>query len=508
MYDAETAGPRIERILCYQSTTETHRVLDAKIFIDCTGNGTLSFLAGAEYRTGSEGKAESNEPHAPDMPNAERMGNSLLFKAVDRGQPVEFKTPEWAWHFTEEQLKHRKHADAKPIWGVSEDKNGVVMLEHAEPAAKGLAFDAYCLDYGYWWVELTGSSADIIDDYEKLRNDLVGAIYGIWDHLKNGGDHGAQNYELLWVGMLPGVRESRRVVGDYILTENDIISNRVFEDAVAYGGWPVDNHPPNGLLDFDKLPSFIYPIKGAYTIPYRSYCARNIDNLYVAGRMLSASKLAMASTRVMGTCAVGGQAAGVAAALCVERGILPRELGHHIGELQQELLKDDCYIPGYRNTDPGDLALKAKVTASSFVPGREPEKVINGVSRNVGKQINYWESNGISPAGETLSLELASPAPVNQVRLTFDTNLCRSIKITLSSKRIAEQKKGVPEELVSDYRVTLWKDGKSVAEKEVRGNYQRLNVLWFDKVLCDQVTVTCSRTRGSGNIRVFEARIY
>ena len=128
------------------------------------------------------------------------------------------------------------------------------------------------------------------------------------------------NYALQWVGMLPGVRESRRLVGDYLLNENDVLENRRFEDAVAYGGWPVDRHASNGIYDRDKEGSFIHNFPGFYTIPYRSYYSKNVKNLMVAGRAIGATKLGMASSRVMGTCAVGGQAAGTAAAMCIQYG--------------------------------------------------------------------------------------------------------------------------------------------------------------------------------------------
>jgi hypothetical protein len=508
MYDVETEAQRVKRIYCYQSTTETHWELEGNIFIDCSGNGTLAYLAGAGFRTGSEGKAEFGEPHAPDKPNQNRMGNTLLFKAIDRGKPVVFKTPEWARRFTEDELKHRKHGDAQPIWGIPEYQNGTVLLDKSAPA-NGKAFDAYCLDYGYWWIELTGDEKqDIIDQYETIRDDLAACVYGIWDHLKNGGDHGAENYDLLWVGMYPGVRESRRVEGDYLLNENDLIENRDFPDAVAYGGWPIDNHTPNGLFDFDELPSFLYPLVGSYTIPYRCYYAKDVENLFIAGRILSATKLAMASTRVMGTCSVGGQAAGTAAALCIKRGLSPRALGAHIGELQQELLKNDCYIPGFTNQDENDLARRAKITASSYLSGREPENVVNGITRPVGKDRNYWESDGIAGGGETLTLDLTVPSEVSQVRLTFDTNLSRPVKITMSSKRMKQQQIGPPAELVSDYRVRLLREGNTAAVKEIKNNYQRLNVLDFERTLCDCIEVKFFSTQGIPNIRVFEIRVY
>ena len=114
----------------------------------------------------------------------------------------------------------------------------------------------------------------------------------------------------------------------------------------------MDIHAPNGLYDFDKLPSTVISFDGAYTIPYRSYCSKNVDNLMMAGRNISASKLAMGSTRVMGTCSVGGQAVGTAAAMCIEYGCSPKGIAEHITELQKRLIKDDCYIRGFKNSLP------------------------------------------------------------------------------------------------------------------------------------------------------------
>ena len=338
MHDVETEGHRITAIHCYQMTTEIEWTLRAPVFCDCTGNGTLGFLAGMPFRTGSEGKAEYHEPHAPEQPDQHRMGNTLLFKAVDRGHPVAFVPPKGSYTFTEEQLRYRTHADAKPLFGVLEAENKAdPILDNVDNTTKDMVFDAYCLDYGYWWIELTGEKADIIEEYEDIRDELIKCVYGVWDHIKNGGDHGAQNFDLEWVGMLPGVRESRRMEGEYMLNENDLLENRVFDDAVAYGGWPVDNHVEHGLLDFDKMPSEIYAFNGLYTIPYRSYVAKDMDNLFIGGRSMGASKLAMASSRVMGTCAVGGQAVGTAAALCKKYGCTPHDVEAHMKELQQLL---------------------------------------------------------------------------------------------------------------------------------------------------------------------------
>ena len=506
MYDVDTQGKRVTGIHCYQLTTEINWHLTADIFCDCTGNGTVGYMAGAPFRVGSEGKDEFHEPHAPEKANGDRMGNTLLFKAVDRGVPVKFIPPADAYHFTEEQLRFRKHADLLADDGSLLEQKADAIMDNLDEATKNLVTDNYCLDYGYWWIELTGEKEDIIEEYEDIRDELVKCIYGIWDHIKNGGNHGAQNFDLQWVGMLPGMRESRRMEGEYMLNENDVIANRVFPDAVAYGGWDCDNHVAHGLLDFDKMPSTIYPFQGLYTIPYRSYVAKGMDNLFISGRSLGASKLAMASARVMGTCAVGGQAVGTAAALCKKYGCTPHEIENHMAELQQTLLKDDCYIPGYRNEDEQDIARRAKVTATS--EKEAAANVINGVARTVGDSANCWQSDGIRAGGEELTLTLDQARSVSQVRLTFDPNLNASIRLSLSSKRIAEQVPGVPPELVKDYDVELKKGGCVVASRQVRGNYQRLNVLDFQPADCDEIVLRVLATNGIADARVYEVRAY
>lgn len=506
MNDVETDGNRIKKIHCYQLTTEKHMDFEADIFVDCTGNGTLAFFAGAEYRSGCEAQREFNEPDAPKEANNYRMGNTLLFKAVDRGQPVNFDRHDWARHFTEEDLKLRRHGNYCPDVSSAEDMDATSGTDDKKQTK---SFYCFGLDYGYWWIELPGSGDDYVSEYEEVRDELVRCVYGVWDHLKNEGDHGAQNYDLEWVGMLPGIRESRRVVGNYLLTENDILSNRRFPDAVAYGGWPIDNHVPRGLDDTDKEPSFVRQFEGLYTIPYRCYCNKQFENLMQAGRIISATKLAMASSRVMGTCAIGGQAVGTAAAMCIEKNCSPAELIDSIDELQQQLLKDDCYIPGICNHDSADIARGACVSSSSSLSGCEAEKVINGVSRNENGEVNCWESDGIGKEGEYIELSWPDEKRISEIRLTFDSNLSKPKKITLSAKRMAEQQIGVPIELVKDYKVILLNRGVCVGSKTIQGNYQRQNIISFDNSpVCDSIRIKIDSTNGYENAKIYEIRVY
>ena len=506
MYDAESENDTITAIYCVQETTEMRFKLTAPLFVDATGNGTLGYYVGAEFRQGSESRKETGEPHAPEEANNERMGNTILLKAVDMGHPVEFTPPAFAKPLTEEMLKKRIHcAKMRDHIDVSESPD-------PEEYKRTSMTSSACNDYGYWWLELMGDGEDIIPDFEKIRDDLMGYCYGLWDHIKNGKeglhDHESENFALEWVGALPGMRESRRLMGDYMLSECDVLEHRIFDDAVCYGGWCVDLHAPHGLLDFDRLPSDCNFYRGVYTIPYRSYYSRNIKNLFMAGRDISTTKLGLASTRIIGCCAIGGEAVGIAAALCKKYSCNPRELMPHIKELQQLILKDDGYLPGYVNEDTADHALRATFTATSQKANGAPVQVINGISRKIEGETNAWVSDGIREGGEVLTMKLDAPQTLSQLRLTFYSDFAYPIRVTMAPNRQRQQRDGVPAELVKDYTVVLKKDGETVREISVKGNYQRHNVLDFEPTLCDTAEIRVLSTNGIEDAWIYEVRAY
>ena len=500
MFDCSVDGDIITSISCFQETTELTLKISAPLFVDATGNGTLGYFAGADYTQGSESNKEYGEPHAPDQPNNERMGNTILMKAVDTGHPVKYEPPAFAKKLTEHQLRYRVHSKTMKV--------DASMAPDPEEWLRLSACSCAAVDYGYWWLELMGDGDDIIPDYEKIRDDLMAYAYGLWDHIKNGGQHGAENFALEWVGALPGMRESRRLLGDYVLNECDILEHRQFDDAVAYGGWCVDLHAPHGLLDFDVLPSDCHHFTGVYTIPYRSYYSRNIRNLFLAGRDISTSKLGLASTRILGCCAVGGQAVGTAAALCVKYNVLPRELAPHIPEVQQLILKDDGFLPNILNQDEKDFARKATFTASSAKANGAPQNVVNGVSRKLGDETNAWISDGLSAEGETLCMKLDAPRTISELRLTFDSNFAYPIRVTMSANRQAQQRIGVPPELVKDYTITAFRNGKAVYTKEIKDNHQRHNVVAIPPTECDAVEFRFTATNGAADVTVYEIRAY
>jgi len=326
----------IQGITIVQTSTEKSFSLGGKIFVDSSGDGRIAADVGSEYRVGRESKGEFGESLACDKADNFVMSSTLNFTVKDVGREVNFQAPSWARSFPSDvDLPFRDHA---------------------------ISMDEFF--GGFWWLAY-GGVLDTIKDDEEIRDELLRILFGIWDHLKNHGDHGLANMTLDWISPIPAKRESRRFIGDFVLTENDIRNHTIFPDGVAYGGWPIDIHPPEGIYSREP-PNISIPLTELYSIPYRCLYSRNIKNLLLAGRNISVTHVALGSTRVMGTCAIIGQAAGTAAHLCVRYGVTPRELGEkYIAELQQQLLKDDCYIIGLRNEDPIDLARGATVTASS-----------------------------------------------------------------------------------------------------------------------------------------------
>lgn len=493
MIDAICEDDMVKSITCCQLTTEKTIEFSADIFIDATGHATLGFLTGAEYRTGSESKYEFNEPSAPEEGNEYKLGNSIGFQTVDMDRPVVFKKPFWARSLTEEDLKYREHL--KRLAPLSDDGTGKLgpNINHEFG--------------GYWWVQAGGDHDDIIADAEEIREDLMKLAFGVWDHMKNDGNHGIQNQDWAWNMVNPGTRESRRLVGDYLLNENDIRTNRIFDDAVAYGGWPLDVQNPLWLNDLTHDTCHNLEFDGVYTIPYRCYYSRNIKNLMMAGRDISVTKMAFGSTRVQGTCAVGGQAVGTAAALAIKYGCSPREVSSHMDELQQILLMEDCYIPGFRNNDKRDMALNAKIKVSSELNGKGADKLNNGVTRDEKTSENCWESDGISGQGESIIIELGEVRNISQIRLTFDSNLSKHQAQTMPS-RLAPPLEVSPE-LIKDYEVSVFNGEKAVWSKRIEDNYQRLNVIDVPEgTEGEKVCVKILATNGYPNARVFEVRVY
>jgi hypothetical protein len=350
---------------------------------------------------------------------------------------------------------------------------------------------------------------DTIGDAMAIREELLKILYGVWDHVKNHGEYGAGNYALSWVGSVPGKRESRRAVGDYILRQSDLTHPRNIPDAVAYGGWPIDVHNPDGFYAKKKWLDYTH-LDRPYPIPYRCCYSRDVENLFLAGRIISATHVAHGSIRLMRTCAVGGQAVGTAAVLCAKYGKTPREIGRdHVAELQQDLLKHDCHIPGVRNEDARDLARKARVRASSEFRAPESgyrfsaEKVVEGLSRGRPGDENLWLS---APAGEDpepwISLEWDAPVKLNRIHLTFDT--------MVREQRFFDRPVLGPLPTCVRTATLECRDaaGNWRAVAGLKDNYLRHRVLSFEPVASDAVRLRVQATNGDPHARLYEMRAY
>lgn len=349
--DVSCKEGRLESVDCVQLTTEKRFRFVAPLFADCSGDGAVGAMAGADFTMGSEGRDEFGEslapPHRTDFVN----GATLMFTTVNTGKPEKYVAPKFAYDVTKLSFfkdlgtKHRTFYRSKSPEGGYQ---------------------------GFWWVEF-GGHLDMISDSENIAEELRKLVYGLWDYIKNSGKfEGVEDAKLMTVGSVLGKRESRRFTGDHILTQKDILKKEKFPDACFAAGWPMDIHANYGIYDKDNATYWNF-VPGMYNVPFSSMYSRNIENLFFAGRTISCTRIASGSTRVMATCAAGGQAVGAAAALCGKYGCTPRELREkHIGELQKLLLRQDQTLTGYREeTGVKNLRVRASSEKRLENPAKE-----------------------------------------------------------------------------------------------------------------------------------------
>ena len=431
--DAAMENGRIRSVKGWQMTTQCFHEVEADYFADCSGDSILAPLTGAEFRIGREAKSEFGETLAQDVPDKKTMGMSCLMQARETDSPQKFIPPAWANKYPSD--------DAFP--------------------ERGHTLEGY---QNFWWIEL-GGDQDSIRDTESIRDELLKVTFGLWDHIKNHGDHGADNWVLDWVGFLPGKRESRRYVGDHILSEKEVLSGGKFEDIAAYGGWPIDDHHPDGFHYFGPPNTNILP-EQPYGIPLRSLYSKNIPNLLFAGRNISASHTALSSTRVMATCATLGQAVGTTVYHALQHGLTPRDVcAGNFREIQNTLMDDDCYLPGLKRP-VAPLSAQAKLTVSNG----NAESLRNGVDRPLGNEANAWScGNGMSAA-----YEFGEKVQLSEARIVFDSNLNRIHYNMISNypKKLSKEmpKFETPETLVKAFHLEA--DGVEIFRE--KNNYQRL----------------------------------
>jgi len=317
--------------------------------------------------------------------------------------------------------------------------------------------------------------------------------------------------------MMPGKRGSRRLLGDHVLKQQDLMQGS-FQDAVAIGGWAMDAHPPEGFDRPDLPPNTVLRPPEVYPIPLRSLYSRNIPNLMMAGRNISASYVAFTSARVMATCAVIGQAVGAAAAQCAEAGIMPRDLvksSKHVEHLQQTLLRDDQSIKNLRNQDARDVARQATVTASAEKDQAKAQLVVDGYTRDIPDkrgdpaEVHQWAAPVSEGNPAWIELKWPKPQRVAQVQLTFDSGFRRQLTLTAQNSQNAGIKRAAQPETVKDYTlIGRSKDGTQHVLAKVKGNFQRLNRHRFDALDLEALRVEVHSTNGDSLARIFEIRCY
>lgn len=335
--DVETgADGRLLAVAGFQMGSEAKVRIESEYFIDATGDATLGAALGLPYAVGKESRDTYGETFAPAVEERTTFGSTIFFFTKKEDHPVEYVAPDYAYSldYVEELL----------------GKGGRIANERMDGC-------------DYWWFE-TGGMEDTIADAQKIALELKRLVAGVWNYIKNSGQFHAENLTLAWEGNLPGKRESRRMLTKTVLKQQDVLSGGRMKDAAFYGGWYLDFHPSDGIFTDEDFCTQI-PVQ-VYGIPLGCLYHPDRPNLLFAGRSIGASHVAFASTRIMNTCAMSGQAAGTLAAACLARGKAPDLLDEEAREaVCEQLMEDDMLIPGKYLREAGNLAAEAAVSVSS-----------------------------------------------------------------------------------------------------------------------------------------------
>ena len=452
--DAECDNGRIISVKAWQSNAETFHIVKAKYFADCSGDSILAPLTGAEYMYGREAKAEFNETIPPDIADNKTMGMSCLFQIRETDSKKTFIKPEWAYTYkTDADLPFKDHRTITNIW----------------------------------WIEVGGDSGDCIHNTDECRDELLKIAYGVWDHMKNQGDHGVDNWEMEWIGFLPGKRESRRYVGKHIITQNDVEAEGRFDDIIAYAGWKMDDHFPEGFYYTKGGSTIFHPAPSPWGIPLRSLISKNIENLCFAGRNISVTHAALSSSRVMATCAILGEALGIAVSQAVHDNKHISEID--IKKLQQTIMADDLYLPWQEREVP-ELTRLAHCNA---------DIVRNGKER---LEENCWKGS----KGDRIDYTFEKAVKLSGIRLVFDSDIDRPYDNMPCRYILNETGYKVPSTLIDKYRIEAKGVNGEVYSIDVDENHHRFVKHTVDWEVTSVSLIPIS-THGCEEFRVFDFEV-
>lgn len=471
VYDVESKDGEIALVKAWNSNAQTRYAVSGRIFADCSGDSVLR-LSGAKFRHGRELPSEFNESYLAHGGDNRTMGNSILMQLRRTDEHHPFIAPKWAYHFTD--------ADFMPP-GDTPVPNGAVRVHYRKP---------YPDNNNFWWVEY-GGNLNTIHDANEIQFELKKIAYGVWEYMKNHPDGRAKGYDLDWIGALPGKRESARYMGHHILTQDDVMAGGRFDDVVAYGGWTLDDHHPDAFHAKGSV-SVEYGCPSPFGIPFDCLRSENIPNLLFAGRNISCTHMGLSATRVMGTCAILGQAIGTAAALALEMDISIAELRHnHIDKLQATLENDDCMLP-YRWREVSALAKSAKLAPEYTV-------LVNGIDRGyAGEDNGVW----VEPGDESVIFTWDSPQVISGARLVFDSAMSfqgkRMLKLEAERNR-----KAMPEMMAKAFRIDAFADGNWRTVFSDALNILRFRTVSFESVSATKLRLVVEETWGGEKAHIF-----
>ena len=446
---ANNRNRKITSVTGYQMTTQSFCEVSAKLFCDSSGDSILAPLCGAEFRVGREAANEFNEESNQVQADKMTMGMSCLVYGRETNNKVEFIPPEWSTKLTEKDFENR-------------NPNIYNDLEN------------------FWYLEL-GGNRNSIDDTEEIRDELLGLSLGTWDYIKNSKKFNADNWDIDFLGFLPGKRESRRMCGEYTITQRDISDNTVFEDEIAYGGWPLDDHFPGGFYH-RGVPNTDIATPAPYSLPYRALYSKNIENLFFAGRNISMTHFAMSSIRVMATCALLGQAVGKAASIAASKNITPHEVYcKHIDLLQTLLLNEDSFLPSKTR--------KISRTCADAVLLNADDTIRNGQDRL--HKVYATEQGSICKvkAGKEISYKF-DKAQIKSVHIVFDSDLnrdtlpgshCERMHATRANIKLDAPYMHLPKTLCREFKLIASLNGNEKVLFHVTENRKRAYNLCVDQ---------------------------
>ncbi len=323
VYAVESHDGHIDAVHAQHIETGEEIIFHAPIFSDCTGDGTVGYLAGADYAMGRESRDEYNEPSAPEVADKMTMGSSVQWYSVEEKAKSQFPLFEYGLDFNEESCQR------------------VTMGE---------------------WTWETGMNYDQCKEFERIRDYGLMVVYSNWSFLKNRmqNNEAYHNRTLGWVAYIAGKRESRRLLGDHVLTENDLVQEIVSPDASFTTSWSIDLHYPDPqntkYFPGEEFKSIcVHGATNPYAVPYRCLYSRNIDNLFMAGRDISVTHIGLGTVRVMRTCGMMGEVVGMAASICREQEALPRDVYTTHLDALKSLMQQGAGVQGLANNQTYNL---------------------------------------------------------------------------------------------------------------------------------------------------------